>query len=352
MPTRLVVVSLVSLALAVVGGAYILSAGSTSRAVPVAASHDHENEHSHADHGTAKEIEDHDHHHTEGKTTLEEQHKEGSEEAATIKIDPAAVETLNLHVLEVGSADIRQTIDVSARITLDQTTTAQVKARFAGVIRSVMKQPGEAVRVGEILATVESNDSLQVYPIKSPVNGTVISRSANVGEIAGDAPMFVIADLTKLWVEMFVFAHDGDKVKAGQPVRIRRLDDTAAAETVIELVLPTADASSQTIIGRASLENPIGLWRAGMTVRAAITHAQSNVPVAVRTSAIQTLNGETVVFLQTAPDTYIPQRIEGGMSDGTWTEVRSGLTAGQRYVATNSFILKAEHGKAGAEHAH
>lgn len=340
-------VVLTMLTLTGAGSYFVLSDPAPQGIKPTAPSEGHSEAHAH----------DHD---GEGKTAGADPHEhakkdepaEGASHSEAIKIDPGAARALHIDVLDAGSGTIRQTIDVNGRLTLDQTTTAEVKARFPGVIRSVVQQPGDVVQAGETLATIESNDSLQVYPVKSPVAGTVISRTTNVGELAGDGALFVVADLSKLWVELFVFARDGNKVKAGQPVRVRRLDDTAEADATLTLILPTADPSSQTIIARASLANAEGLWRSGMTVRAAIAHAETTVPVAVQSQAIQRVDGVNVVFVQTAEDTYQAQPIEIGISDGTWTEVRAGLTAGQRYVAANSFILKAEMGKAGAEDDH
>ncbi|MDX1923316.1 MAG: efflux RND transporter periplasmic adaptor subunit [Alphaproteobacteria bacterium] len=352
MPSKTVFIILAVLAL-VGGGSYLALRQHVPRLDKSASASDSIDTHAHDGHA-------HEDHGEEKPATVADTHEHEKSDAHTeakshddsVKIDPAAARALQINVLEAGSGTIRQTIDVTGRITLDQTTTAQVKARFPGIIRSVVKQPSDVVKAGDTLATVESNDSLQVYPVKSPVTGTVLTRTANIGELANDSALFVVADLSRLWVELFVFARDGDKIKAGQPVRVRRLDDTAAAEATLTLVLPTADPSSQTIVARATLPNAEGLWRAGMSVRASIAHAESNVTVAVQSQAIQRVEGVDVVFVQTADDTYQAQPIVLGISDGTWTEVRSGLAAGQRYVASNSFILKAEMGKAGAEHDH
>ncbi|MDX1975873.1 MAG: efflux RND transporter periplasmic adaptor subunit, partial [Rickettsiales bacterium] len=111
-------------------------------------------------------------------------HGEEGGHAEESKISDNAVKNLNIEILEVGSAMVQETVSVSGRVTLNQNSTAQVKARFPGVIRSVVKEPGEVVKAGDTLATVESNDSLQVYAVKSPVAGTIINRNANVGELA------------------------------------------------------------------------------------------------------------------------------------------------------------------------
>lgn len=328
--------------LAVAGGAYFYRESTHSHDTPAQAdSHKHEDadEHGHDE----KEAGDDEHGHEHGE---EGGHSEES------KISDEAAKRLNIEVLEAGSAAVQETVSVSGRVTLNQNTTAQVKARFPGIIRSVLKEPGEVVNVGDTLATVESNDSLQVYPVKSPVAGTIINRNANVGELAADAPLFVVADLSKLWAELFVFSKDGEKLKAGDKVRIQCLDDPVSTETTISLVLPTAEASSQTVVARAVIENPDNHWRSGMNIRADVVLSEKDVPLAVKTEAIQRMEGNNVVFVREESGTYKAQPVELGASDATWTEIRSGLKPGQHYVAQNSFVVKADIGKAGAEHEH
>lgn len=271
----------------------------------------------------------------------------GHAEESTISDN--AVKNLNIEILQAGSAMVQETVSVSGRVTLNQNTTAQVKARFPGVIRSVVKEPGEVVKAGDTLATVESNDSLQVYAVKSPVSGNIITRNANVGELAADTPLFVVADLSKLWVELFIFSKDGEKLKAGQKVRIQCLDDPINTDTTIALVLPTAEASSQTVVARAVIENTDNHWRSGMNIRAYVVLSEKEAPLAVKTEAIQRMEGNTVVFVAEDAGTFKAQPVETGMGDATWTEIKSGLSAGQRYVAKNSFVVKADIGKAGVE---
>ncbi len=364
------------LLLAIAGGAYFTLGGSDKE--PVTESHVHadKDEHGHGDehkddhaeggehgHGDKDEHahgDEHGHDHAEAKPTADkhgeaDEHGHGGEEgghAEESKISDNAVKNLNIEILEAGSAMVQETVSVSGRVTLNQNTTAQVKARFPGVIRSVVKEPGEVVKAGDTLATVESNDSLQVYAVKSPVAGTIINRNANVGELAADTPLFVVADLGKLWAELFIFSKDGEKLKAGQKVRIQCLDDDINTQSTIALVLPTAEASSQTVVARAVIENADNHWRSGMNIRADVVLSEKEAPLAVKTEAIQRMEGNTVVFVQEEGGTYKAQPVETGMSDSQWTEIKSGLNAGQHYVAKNSFVVKADIGKAGAEHEH
>lgn len=309
-------------------------------------------EHGHGDKDEHAHGDEHGHDHSEKEPTKDEHGHGGEEEHGDeSKISEKAAKNLNIEVMEAGSAIVEETIGVTGRVSLNQSTTAQVKARFPGIIRSVEKEPGEAVNTGDTLATVESNESLQVYTVKSPVSGTVITRTAGIGQLTGEDPLYVVADLSKLWAELFVFSKDGEKLKPGQKVRVQCLDDPVNTESTIALVLPTAETSSQTVVARVVINNADKHWRSGMNIRADVVISEKQVPVAVKTEAIQRMEGNNVVFIE-ENGTYKMHPVELGSSDGKWTEITRGLAAGQRYVAKNSFIVKADIGKAGAEHEH
>ena len=74
-------------------------------------------------------------------------------------------------------------------------------------------------------------------------------------------------------------------------------------------------------------------------------------PIAVKTSAIQRVEGKSVVFVQEG-ERYESRPIVMGVSDNVWTEVKEGLQLGDIYVSEKSFQIKADIGKAGAAHEH
>ncbi len=279
----------------------------------------------------------------------EEGHKEGEAQSDSTEISKEAANAANIRTETAGGATIAQSIILSGRITLNQNTTAQVKARFPGIVRDVKKGQGETVSVGDVLAMVESNDSLQVYPVEAPINGVILARNTNIGDVAGEAPLFTIANVSDVWAEFHVFPRDIDRIKNGQIVRVTSFEGQHTGEAPITVVSPIAEASSQTIVARVTLPNPEGLWHSGMTVRGDVAVKEKHVPLAVKTSAIQHMEGKNVVFVQSG-DHYAMRPITTGLSDQEWTEVREGLQPGETYVSGNSFLIKADIGKAGAEH--
>jgi cobalt-zinc-cadmium efflux system membrane fusion protein len=250
-----------------------------------------------------------------------------------------------------GPAKIRSSARVTGRIIIDPARSAQVMARFPGVLRELRKTLGERVAKGEIVAMVESNDSLQAYAIKSPVDGIVYSQNARVGEIVGQLPILEIGDMSRVVAELQVFPRDAAKLKVGQPVSISAIDGDMNSESSLAMILPTTDAGSQAVPARVVLDNANNAWRPGMLIEADITIGTADVPLAVRTSGLQRFRDFDVVFAKVG-DTYEVRMLELGARDDNFVEVVGGLVPGTTYVTESSFLIKADIEKSGASHDH
>lgn len=267
------------------------------------------------------------------------------------KIDEVAAKAAGLEIEKVGPATIKETIPLTGRIVLNRNTTANVKARFAGIVRSVKKEQGETVTAGEVMATVESNDSLQVYSVTSPITGTVLSRNSNIGDVAGDTPLFVVANLSDVWAEFHIFPRDIGRVQTGQKVHVRSIENAVEGDGVISALLPLTESATQTVVARVPLDNSKGLWRSGMTVQGKGVVNEREVPLAVKSSGLQAFRDFTVVFAQVG-DTYEVRMLELGVNDGEYVEVLEGIKPETNYVSGNSFLIKADIEKSGASHDH
>lgn len=210
---------------------------------------------------------------------------------------------------------------------------------------------GDAVKAGQTLALVENRDSLRTFAVTSPLTGVVLARHTNVGDVAGDGPLFEIADLSIVWVELNAFGLDAAKLAPGQTIRVRATVGAQSADSTLDRLLPLASAASQTVVARASLPNPNGEWRPGMAVQAEVTIGSREVPLAVKRSALQRFRDFTVVFAQIG-ESYEVRMLELGEQDADQVEVLEGLKAGTRYVTEQSFLIKADIEKSGAGHDH
>ncbi|MBE7444271.1 MAG: efflux RND transporter periplasmic adaptor subunit [Planctomycetia bacterium] len=190
------------------------------------------------------------------------------------------------------------------------------------------------------------------YELKAQFDGVVIKKEIAVGEaIKEDADIFAIADLRTVWVAVTVYAKDLNVVRIGQNVTVRSKIFNLEATGTLTYLGPLVGEQTRTAQGRVVVQNPEGRWRPGLFVTVEIVQEEVTVPVAVSVDAIQTLRDWSVVFVQYG-DMFEARPLELGRNDGRWAEVLRGLSPGERYVARNSFILKADLGKSGATHDH
>lgn len=264
---------------------------------------------------------------------------------------PAAVAAdAGVKVEAAGPAVIRDNVQLVGNVELDANRRADIRARFPGIVRTVHVQQGQRVRRGQALLTIEGNDSMRTYSVTAPFDGVVLARNTNVGDVADGNVLIEMADLSRVWVELHAIGEAASRLRAGQAVRIKSATGDAEAKTTIDTLLPVA-TRGQSVVLRASLANPDGRWRPGMTVSAEVTVAEKKVPLAVRESGLQRFRDFTVVFAQVG-ETYEVRMLELGARDGEFVEVLGGLKPGTSYVAEQSFLIKADIEKSGASHDH
>lgn len=267
-------------------------------------------------------------------------------------IAAAVARESGLRVESAGPGVIADEHEVQGLLTPVEGRVANAMARFPGPVRALRANVGDRVRAGQPLASIESNLSLTQYTVTAPISGVVLARNATVGAVVAEgAPLFEIADLSTLWVDLHVFGADATHLQPGAPVTVTRMSDGAQARTTLERVLPGTATASQSTVARATLDNADGRWRPGSAVTARVTVAQQSVPLAVPLTALQTFRDWDVVFVRVG-DTYEVRPIEPGRRDGTRVEVRSGLRAGDAVVVEQSYLVKADIEKAGASHDH
>jgi len=267
-------------------------------------------------------------------------------------IAAAAAEKAGVKVDQAASAELAEAIEVYGRVVLDPDRVRRASARFAGVVLDARKSLGDKVVAGEVIARDENSQTLVSVDVKAPGDGVVITRSAAAGEsVAEGAVLYTIADLEQVWVELEIPRKEISRVQAGQAVMLRADDGAEDIKGVVASVSPLVSADTQSALARVVLPNPRGRWRPGGFIKGVITLGSSPAQVTVKTSALQTIFGFTVVFSRHG-DVYQARPLELGRRDGDRAEVLKGLSKGETYVSEGSFLIKADIGKAGASHDH
>lgn len=195
-------------------------------------------------------------------------------------------------------------------------------------------------------------ESLPRYEIRAPIAGTVVERDLTIGEaVPADRNIFVIANLRSVWIEAAIPARDLVRVRQGQAALVVAPDTGLEARGRVGFIGTLVGEQSRRAVARIVLPNTGGAWRPGSFVTVRLEQSSATVPLAVPVEAIQSFRDWQVVFVRYG-DWFEARPLELGRSDGVWVEVLSGLTAGERFAATNSFAVKAEIGKLGATHDH
>ena len=264
---------------------------------------------------------------------------------------PAAIaKDAGVQAAVAGPAAIRNTVALVGTIALDANRQVEVKARFPGIVRAVSVQQGQRVRRGQTLVLVEGNESMRTYPVTAPFDGVVLARHTNIGDVADGNALVELADMSDVWVELRAIGTDADRLTPGQEVAITSATRENKASGTIDTLLPVA-SFGQSVIARVAIPNEGGKWRPGMTISANVTVAARDVPLAVKESGLQRFRDFIVVFAQVG-ETYEVRMLELGDRDGEFAEVLGGLKPGTRYVAEQSYLIRADIEKSGASHDH
>lgn len=190
------------------------------------------------------------------------------------------------------------------------------------------------------------------YVLRAPFTGVVVEKHLAQGEaVKEDANVFLVSDLSSVWVTIAVTPKDLPTVRVGQAVTVRSAAGGPSVVGKVSYVGNLLGEQTRAANARVVIDNPGRAWRPGLFVNVAVVSGQKDAAVAVVSDAIQTLEGKPVVFVKTGKG-FEARLVSAGASDGKMTEILSGLPAGSPYVTTGSFVVKAQQGKGTAEHEH
>lgn len=182
--------------------------------------------------------------------------------------------------------------------------------------------------------------------VTSPIAGVVVERPISVGQMAEPQDtMFVVMDLTKVWVQVDVYERDLQQVSVGQSVeaRVQAWGERTFPGT-IEVIGAVIDRRSRTIKVRVVLANPEGALKPGMfaAVKLGGTTAAPREGLFVPASAVQRDGDASVVFVPVGDHEFQMREVELRSRAGEWFEVIHGLASGEKVVSSGAFLLKSE----------
>ncbi len=314
----------------------------------------------HVDHARAESHEGHDHGDHDGndhgddaatddghdqEAESHEGHDHGDhEEEGALYLSPESMRLAGIEIRRLKERSLERTIELPGEIGFNEDRLVHVTPRYPGVAREVRAQVGSRVREGEVLAVLESNESLSKYSIQAPISGWIIDKHLAVGEfVSEDHTMFLIADLRTVWANCEVYAKDVSSVRQGAPVTIHSVEGDLSVDATISYLAPVYSEDTRSALARAVVDNGSGLWRPGTFIRATLTVGTEGKLNAVERDAVQVMDGEYVVFIPGGEEgEFITAPVSTGIASDGFIEITDGLSPGDAYVALGAFELKAK----------
>jgi len=270
-----------------------------------------------------------------------EGHGHSAEEGGGLELSVEMMEKIGLQIREAEGGTIAKTVVFPAEIKLNRDRAAAVSPRYASIVRQVFSEIGDVVRKGDVLASLENRETMAVYTIAAPLGGIIITKDLAVGETASDDKvLFEVADLSSVWVDISIFPKYQHLMRNGMPVEFVAHDGHTAHGS-LKYISPIISHETRTFTARCVLEGADEDFTPGAFVRARIKVETVKAAVVIPREAIQTLEGETVVFIP-GEHGFQTLEVELGLADEHNVEITRGLYPGGQYVATGAFALKAQ----------
>jgi cobalt-zinc-cadmium efflux system membrane fusion protein len=183
-----------------------------------------------------------------------------------------------------------------------------------------------------------------LIPITSPAAGTLLARNVTPGTVvAPSQELFVVGNLSSLWMLASVSEEYLARLRRGMPVRVfvQAYPDRPFAGK-IGRIGETLDPTTRTVTVQVNLANRDGRLKPEMYATAEIELGGSAPALFVPQEATQEVNGQTVVFVRTAPNRFEARPVQTGRPLAGELEILQGLSAGEMVATRGSFILKSQ----------
>jgi Cu(I)/Ag(I) efflux system membrane fusion protein len=187
-------------------------------------------------------------------------------------------------------------------------------------------------------------EATRTLTYRSPVAGVVLEKKALQGQrfMPGEA-LYLIADVSGVWVIADVFERDISAVKVGQTVEVSidAFSDKSFTGKVSYLY-PTLNAQTRTVPVRIELPNPRGELRPAMYAKIEVKVGAGRTALTVPHSAIIDSGTSQRVIVQLEEGRFEPREVKLGLSGDDYVEVKAGVKEGEQVVVAANFLIDSE----------
>jgi cobalt-zinc-cadmium efflux system membrane fusion protein len=179
--------------------------------------------------------------------------------------------------------------------------------------------------------------------ISSPISGTVVQRKVGPGQYVNSGasdPVFVIGDLSTVWLTAFVRETDASKVSVGQEIAINVLALPGRTLTArINYVAAAIDPATRRLLVRATIDNKDGLLKPEMFANVTIYSAGDHPALGVPKQALIYEGNQVRVWVAHEDKSIELRQIKTGLTNGDLVEVEGNLKPGERIVTKGSLFI-------------
>jgi cobalt-zinc-cadmium efflux system membrane fusion protein len=260
-----------------------------------------------------------------GAMAQHDDHDDHEDSGSAVHLDQATLDEFGIVTAVVGPDTLRTYRSLPGEVRPNAERIAHLVPRYDGIVREVHTRIGDNVKAGDVLAVIESDASLTDFNVSAALGGTVIQRHISLGEaVSRDQTLFVVADLDTVWIEIAIYLRDLETVDTGLPVNLSCGRHDAVTPAVIGYVSPVVDEATRTATARVTMPNHDRHWRPGMFVTADVEISAEEVALSVPQTALFTIDGHQVVFVQT-DEGFTPHEVTVGHRAGGLVEILGGL---------------------------
>ena len=201
----------------------------------------------------------------------------------------------------------------------------------------------------------ETRKAMNRLDVIAPMHGTVMERLAVEGEYVNEGqPVFRLADLSTVWLQLELFPDEAAAVQAGQSVKAHlKSRPDMAIHGRVAFVGPKVNSQSRTVSVRVVIDNSDGAIRIGDYAKATIEvplidSAQStNTALVVPRSAVMSAAEQSIVYVETEAGRFEIRRVMTGPTVGQQIVIANGLTEGETVATSGNFLLDSQMQLAG-----
>lgn len=348
---------------------------------------------------------------------------------------PTQAQWAGLDIEEISTRAFRPEVVTDGRIAIDEDVATPVFSPYAGQVHRLAAQPGEAVKAGQVLFTIEATDAIQAEndfvvatsalataqsqlklatiteqrqkelfkamagplkdwqqaqadlasakngvrsaeialeavrnrlrilkktdaeidafqktgkinpetPIFAPINGIVVQRKVGPGQYispTSSEAVFVIGDLSKVWLIANVPEAAALSVSVGQEIEFRVLADTERVfKGKLDFISAAIDPGTRRLAVRGAIDNPEHILKPEMFARVTILTGKEQIAPAVPAGAIVYDGDAAHVWVVGDDKTLSYREITTGLTSGNYVEARKGIAAGEKVVAKGALFI-------------